>query len=173
MGLPGQTGQVSRALSQTVMTKSNSTSLNSSTDLLRASEASIWKLSRSIARAIGWGAAFGLTPALNTSNRSPPVLRSRYSARMLRAEFPVHRKRVLKRDFCMFIGIGGRFLLSSSRSGRGHSDYRDKVGQGVFQLHCHAPSHFRESRLPRASQRRHTRGGSSVISGASMSSISR
>jgi hypothetical protein len=40
IGLPGQTEQASRALSQTVMTKSNSTSLNSSTDLLRASEVS-------------------------------------------------------------------------------------------------------------------------------------
>jgi hypothetical protein len=53
---------------------------------------------------------------------------------MLRAEFPVHRKRVLKRDFCIFIGIdrgSGAFLFSSIRSGRGHSDYCDKVVMAI------------------------------------------
>ena len=117
-GLPGQTGQASRASSQTCNDEIEFSILKFMHGLAAVS---IWKLSRRIARATGWGAAFGLTPALNTSNQSPPALRSRYSARMLRAEFLVHRKRVLKRAFCMFIGIGGRFLLSSIRSGRGHS----------------------------------------------------
>jgi len=41
IGCPGQTGQLSLALSQTVMTKSKWTSLYSAHDLLRAPEASI------------------------------------------------------------------------------------------------------------------------------------
>src|SRR5262249_28947055 len=93
MGWPGQTGHVSRALSQTVITKSNFTFSNSCQDLLRASLASIPKSLRSTVSVYGFTTPDGFAPALYDSYRPWPSFRRKYSAKTLRAEFPVQRNR--------------------------------------------------------------------------------
>src|ERR1035441_6847561 len=87
----GKTGQVSLALSQTVITKSRSWPANSSTDLERWPEMSR-PISAMTAMASGrtWE---GLVPAEKTSKRSPASWRSRPSAIWERAELPVQRMR--------------------------------------------------------------------------------
>src|SRR5262245_18147423 len=95
MGWPGKIGQVSRALSQTVITKSKFTSRNSSHDLLRASLASMLNRSRSTLHVVGFTVPDGEAPALYASKRVPPNRLRKYSAKTLRAELPVQRKRTL------------------------------------------------------------------------------
>src|SRR5678815_1549933 len=101
MGCPGQTGQVSRALSQTVITKSKAILRSSSQDLLRASEASIAKRSCRTFSVTGFTTPLGCAPALYASKRSPPRRFKKYSAKTLRAEFPVQRNRTRNGRSCV------------------------------------------------------------------------
>src|SRR5436190_11832302 len=84
-------GQVSCALSQTVITKSKRSLTNCSTDLDLWCEISM-STSRIASTASG-RTLDGFTPALSTSNLSPATFRKRPSAIWLRAEFPVHKIR--------------------------------------------------------------------------------
>src|ERR1035437_9247463 len=89
--LAGKMGQLSLALSQTVITKSNACLAYSSTDFDRWPEISI-QISRIAAMASG-RTELVFVPALEASNQVPPSCRSSPSAIWLRAEFPVHRIR--------------------------------------------------------------------------------
>src|SRR5260221_6014678 len=95
-GLPGHTGQVSPAAwSQTVKTKSMtgaSARANSSQDLLRACGSGMRSLSSSWSVS-GCTSPLGKEPALWPRKRPRPQWLISASARMLRAELPVHRKR--------------------------------------------------------------------------------
>src|SRR5690606_15579005 len=91
---PNTTGQVSAAAeSQTVTTRSigaASVVANSSQDLLRSLAVGM-PSSASCANANGLTAPAGRLPALKASKRRPAQARRVASARMLRAELPVHR----------------------------------------------------------------------------------
>jgi hypothetical protein len=54
-----------------------------------------WLFSRSVSRARGWTSPFGWLPAEKDRNRPAPQRARSASARMLRAELPVQRKRTL------------------------------------------------------------------------------
>src|SRR5579862_8955456 len=89
---PGNTGQLSLALSHTVSTKSKSCLANSSTLLERWPDISIpISCMTAIASGRTW---LGLVPALNTSKRFPASCRKRPSAIWLRAELPVQRIKI-------------------------------------------------------------------------------
>ena len=108
-GIPGKTGLRSRASSESVMTKSKSRSASSCHEFATAPVVSILKFSRRIFRAIGWAPPFGVSPALETSKRSPPSERRRYSAKMLRSELRVPRNKTRKvgRIMASFSPING------------------------------------------------------------------
>ena len=55
-------------------------------------------------RESGCGAGFGRPPALWVSNRTGAICLNRYSAKILRAELPVQRNRILKRGLFELIG---------------------------------------------------------------------
>src|SRR5258708_4240675 len=167
IGCPGHTGQASFALSQTVMTKSNFTSLNSSQDFDRAALASRLYFSRRVHPASGLTRPVGLAPALNTSKRPFPLARSRYSPRMLRAELPVHKIRTLNGGWRLIRNLSGsrtdwfrQTLAPVSSAGRGRagtpgSPRRSPAGRpGWLSVPAEAlPAARRSSSCPRARPR--------------------
>src|SRR5688500_17043827 len=97
-GLPGQMGQGSpAAASQTVKRNSRSAAPGAanSSQLLDRSPSVGKPRSRRISIAMGWTSPLGKLPAENARKRPSPSRLSSASARIERAELPVHRNRTL------------------------------------------------------------------------------
>src|SRR5262249_283005 len=128
---------------------------NSCHDLLRASLASIPNRPRKTISVYGFTTPVGFAPALYDSNRPPPSLRRKYSAKMLRAELPVHRKRTRNgwspccmglllqkpgllradmrdNDLGSYLGKRGREPTKEHRRRRGAHELRDSEACCVF-----------------------------------------
>ena len=105
-GLPGQKGQTSpAALSQTVMIRSmwGASGRANSSQLLLRKPSMLMPALRRVCRPMALGCWFsrGLLPAEKPLKRPPPMWLSVASARMLRAELWVHKKRTLRGDVDM------------------------------------------------------------------------